>query len=144
MRLRSRRVHERDALGDEPADARAECRVNHVARAFDPHARVADQALGHQLRLEPGRQVGELMDDHVGPRGAHRGAERGAVVNVDHGRRDSGSAQFFSLGGDARGPGNLVAGCAQQRQHPPPYRTRRSGKENSLRHWSTALLAKSG
>ncbi len=140
MRLAPRRVDERDALGDEPARARAQRRINQVARSLDPHARVAYQSLGHQLRLEPVRQVGELMDDDVGPRRQHRGAERGRVEDVDYGRCDSGSAQLRGPGCDARGAGHFVSGLAQQRQHPPPYRTGRSRQENFFHHlWLRAF-----
>jgi hypothetical protein len=97
------------ALGDHPSSLDRNSGVDEVACPDLAQSRVLRQL----LRPEAEGQVGQLVDDHLGPRDADRRGDRIGVEGVEHGRRDAGAVQpRRALGGPGR-PGDLVADLDQ-------------------------------
>ena len=68
MGLGSIGIDKGDALGDQPASARGLRRRDKICRALDAQPGIAAQRLAAALGIKHLRQIGELMDDHVGTR----------------------------------------------------------------------------
>ena len=79
VRLSARAVQPCAALRDEAAHTCRIHRLDYVSGSDLPQPRVRTELLGRETR----REVGQLMNDHIGPRGTY-GAEHGlAVVDIE-------------------------------------------------------------
>jgi hypothetical protein len=129
-----RRVGPGDALRNQPVAARRQRRGHEVARAFGAHAGVAMGRFGHQLRIEVGGQVGELMHDDRGPDANERRAKRLGIEHIDDDRRHAPGLERMRAVGAARAAVHVVARLGQQRNQRGADGTRRTRHEYLLAH----------
>ena len=133
MRLAAGRIGKRDALHDEAARRRGRRRRNQVAGAFGADARI-ERIGGSNLRLvEFARQIGELMDDDLGLRAAHRmRSPPGASKTSRTAGVDPCPLELLALGGGAGGAGHRMTGSKKQRHKTPADGARGAGKEHRM------------
>jgi hypothetical protein len=71
MRLGAGGIGKSDALRDQAASAGSKRCGDEVGRAIDPQTSVVDERGRQALAIERLRQIGQLMNDDIGPRPEH-------------------------------------------------------------------------
>ena len=101
-----------------------------MARAFGADARVARIGRGELHLVEDAGQVGQLVDDDLGPRLHHGALERVGIEHVnDHGVNACGFELARRLR-RARHAGDVMAGGKEQRRQAAPDRPTRAGEKD--------------
>ena len=121
-------------MRDHAPDAGRDGGRDQIAGALVADAGIAHNRLAHPARIEPRRQIGQLMDDDVGPGGKHRTRQRLGIEDIDHHRFDAERAEFLGLLRTARGSRHLMAGGQKLRDQPLPDGAGSAGKKNSMAH----------
>jgi len=102
------------ALRDEVLDARLAGRLEQVVGALGAEAVGGGEGALEAPQVEVAAERGHLVDDRVGARGGHRGADAVAVEAVDHHRLGAEPAQQVGLRRAAGGAGDGVAVAGEE------------------------------
>lgn len=116
MRRSARCIDPRDTLRDHPPCTGSERGLHQIAGAFVADARITHERIGHQVRRQRGRQIGQLMDHDVRPRGYDGVRQRGCIEHIDDDRFDADLTQRIELCGRSCRAGYVMTGIAQQRR----------------------------
>ena len=121
-------------MRDHPSRASCNGGIDQILRSHFANAGVADTPFFHLRRIEPERQVSQLVDDDIGLHSQQCRLESLGVENIDdHGRRPDCPKAI----GPIRLAGRAVDGKAcfdQQGNKLAPDRTGCAGKENGFGH----------
>ena len=95
MRFHTRRIDKGEALGNDAPHTRGSRGVHQIACPLDANPRIAREHLRHLRRIDRVRQIGKLVDDHIGLSRLHRRRERRRIEHVDYGGFGPQSLQHF-------------------------------------------------
>ncbi|MDT4832534.1 hypothetical protein FQZ97_660960 [compost metagenome] len=136
VRQRARRIGPGDALRHQFLRASGTGGGHQVGGAFAAQSRVAADGLVHARRVQPRRQVGQLVDDPLRAESAEQVVQRIAVEHIQQPRLYAAPAQGLDALGRAADGEHLVAALQQQRQQAATDDAGGAGQEDFHAHGS--------